>query len=70
MRRTYDPAYQSQQAQYQATRMRLPVTYSAMLPQLNILAAIDREWNHVEGTGSGLYMTHNYGLSVSQTIFN
>jgi outer membrane protein len=66
----HDPTYQSQQAQYQATRMQLPETYSALLPQLDITAAIDREWDHVKGTGSGTYTTHNYGLSATQSIFD
>ncbi len=66
----HDPTYQIEQADYQATRMQLPQTYSAMLPQLNIFADIDREWDHIDGTGSGSYTTHDYGLSVTQTIFD
>lgn len=66
----HDPTYQSEVAEYQATRMQLPETYSAMLPQLNVFAGVGREWQRVNNSGSGTFTTNNYGLSVTQSIFD
>lgn len=66
----HDPTYQIQYARYSAVREQLPESYSAIFPQLDLTAQIDREWDYVKGTGSGLYTTHNYGVSATQTLFD
>ena len=66
----HDPTYQIDVARYQVAREQLPESYSVLFPQLDLSAAINREWDHIKGIGNGDYTTHNYGLNATQTIFD
>ena len=66
----HDPVYQAAKATYQATREALPQSIAPALPQLDLSAAIAREWDQTSLNGSGVYTTHNWGLTLSQTVFD
>lgn len=65
-----DPTYQAAIAQYQVTRQALPERIAAVLPRLDLTAAINREWDDTSRTDSAALTTHNYGLDASQMLFD
>lgn len=65
-----DPTYQAQVAIYNAARQALPESVAAVLPQLTLTSAIDREYESMGQLGAGVFHTNSYALQANQTLFN
>ncbi|MCH9756903.1 MAG: TolC family protein [Gammaproteobacteria bacterium] len=66
-----DPVYQQQVAIFNAVKQDVPKSYSALLPLIDLSAAIAREFNNPGDVPSNeFFSTSSYMISAEQTVFN
>jgi outer membrane protein len=65
-----DPVYQGQLSNYQSISQDIPEARSFLLPQLGLAAEVQRAQRDKSGSGRTHYSRSNYGLTLSQTIFD
>ncbi len=66
-----DPLYQQQVAAFNAVKQEVPKSFSALLPLIDLSAAIAREFNKPGDVPSNeFFSTNSYMISAEQTVFN
>jgi outer membrane protein len=66
-----DPLYQQQLAAFHAIQQDIPEKYAALLPQIDLNAALAREFRAFSTLpNDGHFNTHSFVISAEQTVFN
>lgn len=65
-----DPTFRAAEAQYMSDKQNIGIARAALLPSLDLSAAYNRSYNNTNLNGNFYDTTQQYGVSLSQPLFN